>query len=336
METHPRTRPGRRGAAAGHSPGALGRGGPGRRPRPARPARTAATIPATPARARAAVLFHPARPPDPAAGWRVLPRRSAAVAPEGEPDAADRRPVRGRGTMAGPGEPPAAAGRGAALSAWRRWRLAAGDHRVRLGLEPQAMGALAVVLVVAAGFAAHHYLTGRPQAVSPAPPAAASAASAASPAAGTSPSATVVVDVTGEVREPGVYVLPSGARVADAIEKAGGTRPGTDIESLNRARPLVDGEQLVVGGATPPAAPAAPATPGPSGTAAAGAGAGLISLNAATAEQLETLPGIGPVLAANILAYRDQRGGFTSVDQLLEVSGIGEARLADIRDHVTL
>lgn len=151
------------------------------------------------------------------------------------------------------------------------------------------------------------------------------------------------MDVGGKVREPGIYKLPAGARVADALKAAGGLRPGTDVSGLNRARRVVDGEQIVAGpapagggarqgagggGAAEPGGGAAAAGAGASGGAAPGA---PVSLSSATVEQLETLPGVGPVLAQNIVEYREEHGGFTSVDQLQEVDGIGDRRLADIK-----
>jgi competence protein ComEA len=148
----------------------------------------------------------------------------------------------------------------------------------------------------------------------------------------------VVVDVAGKVRRPGIVVLPAGARVADALEAAGGARTGVDTAGLNLARPLLDGEQVLVGlpplGAAPDASSAAE-----SGTASApvpdGATA-LVDLNTATLEQLDTLPGIGPVTGQAIVDWRTEHGAFTSVDELLEVDGIGDATLADLRDLVTV
>jgi competence protein ComEA len=142
--------------------------------------------------------------------------------------------------------------------------------------------------------------------------------------------ATVTVDVAGKVRRPGIAVLDAGARVVDALEAAGGVRPGADVAGINLARVLVDGEQIVVGVPTPPgvAAGAAP-TPGAPQTA-------LVNLNTADEAQLDTLPEVGPVTAASILAWRAEHGGFTSVDELLEVDGIGEATLARIAPHVTV
>ena len=142
----------------------------------------------------------------------------------------------------------------------------------------------------------------------------------------------IVVDVVGKVRRPGIAVLPVGARVVDAVRAAGGMQRGVDPASVNLARLLTDGEQVVIGlaGAGTAAPPSTPAT------GAAGTGGALVNLNTADQAALETLPGVGPVTAAAILEWRAQHGGFTSVDELLEVSGIGEATLAEIAPHVTL
>jgi competence protein ComEA len=121
--------------------------------------------------------------------------------------------------------------------------------------------------------------------------------------------------------------------VADALRAAGGVRPGVNTEGLNRARFLVDGEQVLVGAPVGAVAP-----PGPAGEAASGpAGAGPaapVSLNTATVDQLDSLPGVGPVLARHIIDYRTQHGGFRSVDELREVNGIGGRRFSDLRDLV--
>lgn len=143
----------------------------------------------------------------------------------------------------------------------------------------------------------------------------------------------VVVDVAGKVRRPGIATLPVGSRVVDAIKAAGGARPGVDLAQLNLARVLVDGEQIVVG-VPPPGGVAAPAASMP-GAQAAGAGP-LVNINSATQSQLEELPGVGPVTAAAILEWRSENGAFTAVDELLEVSGIGDATLAKIAPFVTL
>ena len=141
---------------------------------------------------------------------------------------------------------------------------------------------------------------------------------------------TVTVDVAGKVRRPGIAVLDAGARVVDALEAAGGVRAGVDTAGLNLARVLVDGEQILVG--VPPA-PGVAAAAVPAAGEAPGA---LVNLNSADGAQLESLPEVGPVTAASILDWRDSHGGFTSVDELLEVDGIGEATLARIAPHVTV
>jgi competence protein ComEA len=151
------------------------------------------------------------------------------------------------------------------------------------------------------------------------------------PAPGASASvapAPLLVDVAGWVRRPGVYEFAAGARVIDAIEAAGGARPGADLQVLNLAAPLVDGSQILV----PKEGEAAP-VPAPIPGAPAG---GLVNVNTATAAELETLPGIGEVTAQAIIDHRTENGPFTSVDQLLDVTGIGDVTLENIRDLVTV
>ena len=217
------------------------------------------------------------------------------------------------------------------------------------------MAALTVLLVVAAVFAAQHFWTGRTQPVA-APEMVREAAAygeeregeaatgapatgvpkdmATGTAKGTATvGAEIVVDVGGKVRKPGIHRLPAGARVADALRAAGGVRTGTKTDGLNRARFLVDGEQVIVG-ASAPAGPGGTAPGGPGAPAAGTAPAAPVSLNTATADQLDTLPGVGPVLAQHIIDYRTQHGGFRSVDELREVNGIGERRFADLRNLV--
>ncbi len=155
-------------------------------------------------------------------------------------------------------------------------------------------------------------------------------AQAASPVAAASPSATIVVDVAGKVRRPGIATLPLGARVVDALEAAGGVRKGVRLGSLNLARVLTDGEQVLVG------VPAAAGVAASAAGAPASGAATMVNLNTAGQPQLETLPGVGPVTAQAILEWRTQNGAFTAVDELLEVSGIGEATLARIAPYVTL
>jgi competence protein ComEA len=146
----------------------------------------------------------------------------------------------------------------------------------------------------------------------------------------------VVVDVAGKVRHPGVYRLPVGSRVDDAVRAAGGALHGVRLDSLNLAARLVDGQQVAVG--VPPAGGAAGGAggAGQSGAAPPGGATGDVNLNTATSEQLQSLPGVGPVLAQHILDWRGQHGRFTSVDQLQDVSGIGPAKFAAIKDLVTL
>lgn len=244
--------------------------------------------------------------------------------------------------------------------------------QARCGVERRSVLALAVLLVVAAALAVQHFWTGRTQTVqapevvrAAAPyddqehgreqpePGEAGPGAAAPTATGASTAtaaAEIVVDVSGKVREPGIHRLPAGSRVADALRAAGGVRPGTNTDGLNRARFLVDGEQVIVGGPAPVAGPAPGGTSaggsagsaGSAGAAGAGGTAGVtgqapgapVSLNTATVDQLDTLPGVGPVLAQHIVDYRTQHGGFRSVDELREVNGIGERRFADLRNLV--
>ena len=149
--------------------------------------------------------------------------------------------------------------------------------------------------------------------------------------------AEVVVDVAGKVRHPGLHRLPPGSRVDDAVRAAGGALPGVNLNSLNLAAKVVDGQQIAVG--VPPAPGAGGAAAG-SGAGASGGGSpggnvGPVDLNTATPEQLEALPGVGPVLAQNILDWRAAHGRFNSVDQLTDVTGIGPAKFATLRPLVT-
>ena len=157
----------------------------------------------------------------------------------------------------------------------------------------------------------------------------------------------LVVHVAGQVAVPGVYRLASGARVVDAVDIAGGLLPEADVDVVNLAAPVADGQRIYVprvgqdppvvvtggGGANAPAGSAVVAAGGTSG--GSGGSGGPVALSTATAEQLDTLPGVGPATAAAIIAYRDEHGPFTSVEQLGEVSGIGPAKLAALRDLVS-
>jgi competence protein ComEA len=143
----------------------------------------------------------------------------------------------------------------------------------------------------------------------------------------------VVVHVAGAVRSPAVYELEEGARVADAIEAAGGPRPGADLSALNLAEVVADGAKIdVLKKGAGPAPSTTPAPPTTSGTTALT----VVDINSADQTALETIPGIGPVKAAAILGFRSDVGSFTSIEQLLEVTGIGPATLEAIRPYVTL
>jgi competence protein ComEA len=145
-----------------------------------------------------------------------------------------------------------------------------------------------------------------------------------------SPSVTLIVDVAGAVHQPGVYEFAEGDRVIDAIERAGGSLPKAELSLLNLAAPLADGSQILVPKAGPPAVGGVP------GGTTPGSSEGLINVNTASATELETLSGIGEVLAATIIEYRTQNGPFASVEDLMDVSGIGPATLDEIRDQVTV
>ncbi|MEO3929180.1 ComEA family DNA-binding protein [Micromonosporaceae bacterium B7E4] len=150
--------------------------------------------------------------------------------------------------------------------------------------------------------------------------------------------AEVVVAVAGKVRRPGLVRLPAGARVADALESAGGVLPGVDVALLNLARKVTDGELILVGVTPPPGAgPGGAGAPGaPAGAAGTQPGGGKVNLNTATVAQLDVLPGVGPVLAQRIVAHREEHGGFRSVADLRQVTGIGDARYEDLKDLVTV
>lgn len=148
----------------------------------------------------------------------------------------------------------------------------------------------------------------------------------------------LVVDVEGRVRRPGLVRLAAGARVADAVRAAGGTIAGAALDRLNLARALADGEQVVVPAPGDPPAPAIPDGPAAAGGAgiAGGAPTAPVDLNTATAGALDALPGVGPVLAGRIVAWRAAHGRFTTVDELAEVPGIGPKALERLRPLVRL
>lgn len=211
-------------------------------------------------------------------------------------------------------------------SGWRE-RLEALTGRRR---ESWIVAAFAVVVVVVALLM---WARGAPAKI--APPATTSDAAAAPASSPASPASALLVHVAGAVKKPGVYEFPTGARVADAIESAG-PRADADLNALNLAEPLSDavkidvpkrGELSTSSGAPPP--PSSPLTSSPSAAA-------LLNVNTADQAALETIPGIGPVTAVAIIDYRTQSGPFTSIEQLLEVSGIGPATLESIRPYVSI
>jgi competence protein ComEA len=236
-----------------------------------------------------------------------------------------------------------------------RWLPDAAERRgwvAKMRADPGRAGAvaLAVVAALAVLVTVFTLVRDRPAPVMSAklPPvekaATASPRSSASPGAG--PDRPVVVSVVGLVHTPGLVTLAAGARIADALQAAGGPVNGADTIGLNMARPVGDGEQIVVGLAPVPgqrtalgssvSAGTSPASgaPGPvSGTVKPKAGEAL-DLNTATQQQLDALPGVGPVTAAAIVAWRQANGKFTSIDQLADVDGIGPARLEKLRPLV--
>jgi competence protein ComEA len=193
---------------------------------------------------------------------------------------------------------------------------------VPTGLSRSQVVAYATVAIVIALLGARYLKASAapPRAAAPAP------RLSAEPARG----ATVLVHVAGAVRRPGVYRLRPGSRIDDAITRAGGPGRRADLSAVNLAAKVEDGRQVLVperaprgGGGGAAAAPGSPAAPGQP-----------LDLNTATVEQLDTLPGVGPATAERIVGYREERGGFGNVEELGQVPGIGEKRLADLREQV--
>jgi len=190
--------------------------------------------------------------------------------------------------------------------------------------RPRAIAYLIVVLAVLA--LGGRFLVGaiQPEAAGEAPELALDATSVDDESA-----PALVVHVVGAVRHTGLYELREGSRIDDAIRKAGGAKPRADLGLVNLAAPVADGQQVLVPGRASPDAPqgdgAAPTAP-----------TGPVHLNTATLEQLDELPGVGPVTAGKILAYRDEHGAFQSIDELDAVPGIGPARLEELRQLVAL
>jgi competence protein ComEA len=200
----------------------------------------------------------------------------------------------------------------------------------RSQLVAYALAALVVVVLGVRYMQGQARGSGAPVASTPAP---ATGSGSGSVRLEPRPATVALVHVAGAVRTPGVYRLRDGERVQDAVRRAGGARAGADLNAINLAAKVADGQQVVV-----PRRGAAGAAP------VGGAGAGEpgsppqapVSLNSATAEQLDTLDGVGPATASKILDYRRQHGGFRSIDDLGEIPGIGPKRLAALRDKVQL
>jgi competence protein ComEA len=272
----------------------------------------------------------------------------ASLVPDPRRDGLAAADVEADGTTYGLAEPidspePAPVDEEVPVAALEELRAALADHlpatvrggRLALG-RPAAAGlavlaAAAVALTVSFAWRAH----ATPAPLTPTAATASSTASTRQPSssATTSAPSVVVVDVAGKVHHPGVVRLPNGSRVVDAIRAAGGAQRGVDLTSLNLAAQLQDGAQILVGvvGSSPVGAPSG--GPG-AATQPAGTSSAPLDLNSATLDQLETLPGIGPSLGQRIIDWRTAHGRFTTVDELREVSGIGDARFADLAPRV--
>jgi competence protein ComEA len=207
--------------------------------------------------------------------------------------------------------------------AFERRRLSIFDPGRRGARALAAVAVLVVVIAVLVAWRSRPRVepVADPPAVVPAP-----TTSGARPSA-----AQLVVAVAGKVRRPGLVRLPSGSRVADAVQAAGGANAGVDLTMLNPARKVVDGELIVVG--VPASSGAAVAAAGPAAAPAAGT---PVNLNTATLAELDSLPGVGPVLAQRILDTRASQGGFTAVSDLRKVDGIGDARYEQLKDLVVV
>jgi len=186
------------------------------------------------------------------------------------------------------------------------------------------LAGLVIVLAAVLAGAALWYVRSLPKPVEIA--ASSDVGGAAGPASPSPTPVPILVDVTGHVNEPGVYEFVLGDRVIDAIERAGGARKGADLSALNLAAPLADGTQILV----PKRGASA------SGVVTGTTAGGLININSADAATLEELSGIGEVLAGAIVSYREEHGAFASIEDLMDVSGIGPATLEEIRDQVTV
>ncbi|WP_449289811.1 ComEA family DNA-binding protein [Nocardia jiangsuensis] len=248
------------------------------------------------------------------------------------------------------GEPDWLHGQAAPLR-WYERLLPARFAAARVGVTRRAAAALALIGLVAVVISGYAVWRDRPVISQAAPVPAVRMAAAAPSSQGPEPARNevapthesqgeLVVSVVGLVRRGGLLRLAPGARIADALDAAGGALPGADLQGLNLAQKVSDGDQILVGAADPTAPPRA------SGTASTGSAAGApgsgptargkVNLNTATEAELDALPGVGPVTARAIVAWRAGNGRFSDLEQLGDVEGIGPARLAKLRDLVTL
>jgi competence protein ComEA len=283
------------------------------------------------------------------AGWAVERGLAAARPPgRGSPDAPAETdgPFQGHSGLAAPHEPGDGAGRhsrgGLAVPAEpggaARPSLAGGGSAFDPGRRGvRALAAVAAVVVLVAGVIAW---VSRPRAepIAAEPVPVATGAEAVPPDQVT-PSGSggeVVVAVAGKVRKPGLVRLPEGARVADALTAAGGVLPGSDIALLNLARKVTDGELILVGVTAPPGAGGPIGGAPPDGSTGGAAAGGKVNLNTATLAQLDSLPGVGPVLAQRILDHREKNGPFRTVSDLRQVDGIGDTRYDQLKELVTV
>ena len=270
-----------------------------------------------------------------------VPARRAA--PDGQTEVTDPFPAFGGGAPEPPAsaphlvdddDPKSAASRGAS-AAKRAWAFGR-QHATLVG----------VILLGACLWAGYTAAQARSTQIDTSPPVSVTAAPTVTPS-GSPPAPSVAplriqVHVIGGVKKPGVVEVPEGARIGDVLQAAGGLAKNGDPGELNLAEPAVDGSQIVVGTKTKPRGEvrmggesvetSGGAAPGSSGPGAATSG--MISLNTATAAQLETLPGVGPVTASKIIAWREAHEKFTDVSELQEVSGIGPKTYAEIAPHV--
>ena len=210
---------------------------------------------------------------------------------------------------------------------------------VAVAVAVVAIGVRYVVLPRQAGPSQAQAVVLAPVAASPSDGGAAAAGGGAAAVPAASPAPDVLVYVCGAVRSPGVVRLPTGARVTDALELAGGPTAKAELAAVNLAAPVTDGQQILVPekGASAVAPAAGPSSSSGLGAASGAASSGaLININTASLEELDALDGVGPSTAQKIIDYRTENGGFKTVDEIKEVPGIGDAKFAAMKDSITV